>query len=145
MRRSVLLLKLSLRNAFRNRRHSLYALATISMGALGLLVFMGFNRGTMDEYRANTIRSRWGHGQLYVRGYYGKAHSRPWDKWIENPNSVIDTLKVLPDVLDVFPRVTVHAMVTANGNAVVGQGEGIDGVAEASFFTRLNYVEEPNS
>ena len=64
MRRAALLLRLSLRNVFRNRRRSLFALATIAMGALGLFVFMGFNRGLMNQYRANTIRARWGHGQL---------------------------------------------------------------------------------
>ena len=141
MKRFALLLKISMRNVFRNRRHSLYALGTIAMGAMGLLVFMGFNRGTMNEYRGNTIRSRWGHGQLFTLGYHGKAHARPWDKWIENPNLVMDRLRGLPGVLEVFPRVTVHAMVTANGHAVVGQGEGIDGVKEPKFFTRLNYLE----
>ena len=54
MRRITLLLKLSLRNVFRNRRRSLFALATIAMGAMGLFVFMGFNRGIMNQYRDNT-------------------------------------------------------------------------------------------
>jgi len=52
MRRAVLLLTLSLRNVFRNRRRSIFALATIAAGTLGLFVFMGFNRGLMNQYRA---------------------------------------------------------------------------------------------
>ena len=141
MRRAALLLKLPLRNIFRNRRHSLYALATLMIGAAGLLVFMGFNRGTMDEYRENTIRARWGHGQLYLRGYRGAALPEPWEIWIDNPDAVKRKLGSLPGVLGLFPRVTIDAMLTAGGKTVAGRGEGIDGVAEARFFTRLNYVE----
>jgi putative ABC transport system permease protein len=141
MSRVVVILKLVLRNVFRNRRHSLYALATITIGSMGLLVFMGFNRGTMDEYRENTIRARWGHGQLYLRGYRGTAHEQPRARWIENPEEVMAKLRSLPHVHDLFPRVTIPAMVSAGGKSVAAQGEGIDGMTEARFFTRLNYVE----
>lgn len=141
MSRAAVVLKLSLRNLFRNRRHSLYALATITIASMGLLVFMGFNRGTMDEYRENTIRARWGHGQLYMRGYREKAHERPWENWIESPQETIEKLRALPGVRELFPRVTIPAMIAAGGKAVAGQGEGIDGAAEARFFTRMNYVE----
>jgi putative ABC transport system permease protein len=141
MSRAALLLKLSLRNVFRNRRRSLFALATIAMGAMGLFVFMGFNRGLMNQYRANTIRARWGHGQLYVQGYRDRAHARPSECWIENPSVVIARLRRLPGVLDLFPRLTVSAILVAGEHTVAGQGEGIDGVAEAGFFTQLNYRE----
>ena len=139
MRRAALLLRLSLRNVFRNRRRSLFALATIAMGALGLFVFMGFNRGLMNQYRANTIRARWGHGHLYVQGYRDRAHARPSEHWIERPSAVMAQLRGLPDVLDLFPRLTVSAILVAGEHTVGGNGEGIDGAAEAGFFTQLNY------
>lgn len=134
-------LKLALRNLFRNRRHSLYALATTTIGSMGLLVFMGFNRGTMDEYRDNMIRARWGHGQLYLHGYRGRAHERPEEKWIKNPEETISKLRLLAGVEEPFPRLSIPAMVAAGGKSVAGLGEGINGVAEARFFTRLNYLE----
>lgn len=141
MRRVALLLELSVRNVCRNRRRSLYALATIAMGALGLFTFLGFNRGIMNQYRDNTIRARWGHGQLYVKGYWGKAHAHPWEMWIEEPETVMRTLGDLPDVVQLFPRVTINVIVVAGDRQVAGQGEGIDGTAEARFFDQLNYVE----
>ncbi len=141
MRRAVLLVKLSLRNVFRNRYRSLYAIATIAMGAMGLSLFMGFNRGLVNQYRANTIRARWGHGQLFAHGYWGAAHARPWEKWIEDPGPLMEGLRRLPGVQEVFPRVTLNAMLVAHGQAMAGQGEGVDGVAEARFFDQLNYVE----
>jgi putative ABC transport system permease protein len=141
MRRAALLFTMSLRNVFRNRRRSLFALATIAMGALGLFVFMGFNRGLMNQYRANTIRARWGHGQLYVQGYRDRAHARPWEHWIQHPSAVMAQLRVLPGVLDLFPRLTISAILIAGEHTAAGQGEGIDGTAEAAFFTQLNYRE----
>jgi putative ABC transport system permease protein len=144
MRPLPLLLKLSLRNVFRNRRRSLVALGTIAMGAMGLFVFMGFNRGLMNQYRANTIRARWGNGQLYVQGYRGRAHADPTAKWIERPEVIQERLRALPGVVSFFPRVSVSAMLVAGGQAIAGHGEGIDGVAEARFFDQLNIVEGGN-
>ena len=126
MRRVAILFTLSLRNVFRNRRRSLFALATIAMGAMGLFVFMGFNRGLMNQYRDNTIRARWGYGQVYVRDYRSRAHARPWDHWIDDPAAVMATLRKLPGVLDLFPRLTVSAILVAGDQTVAGQGEGID-------------------
>ena len=141
MKSLALLFKLSLRNVLRNRRRSFYALATIAMGAMGLILFTGFNRGLMNQYRDTTIRARWGHGQVYIRNYYGKAHTRPWEKWIEKPELLMERLQLLPGVEGLFPRLTLHAMLVAGEQAVTGQGEGIDGLAEAGFFNQLNYVE----
>ena len=51
MKSLALLFKLSLRNVLRNRRRSFYALATIAIGAMGLILFTGFNRGLMKRIR----------------------------------------------------------------------------------------------
>jgi putative ABC transport system permease protein len=141
MRRAFLMLKLSLRNVFRNRYRSLYAVATIAMGAMGLSLFMDFNRGLMNQYRANTIRARWGHGQLFVHGYWAAAHARPEEQWIKEPGPLMERLQRLAGVQQLFPRVTLNAMLVARAQAMAGQGEGVDGVAEARFFNQLNYVE----
>lgn len=141
MRRASLLLKLSLRNVFRNRNRSLYAIATIAIGAMGLCLFMGFNRGLMDQYRTNTIRARWGHGQLSTHGYWGTSHARPWEQWIAEPGPLTERLRKLPGVQELFPRVTLNTMLVARGQAMAGQGEGVEGVAEARFFDQLHYIE----
>lgn len=141
MRRLALLLKLALRNVFRNRRHTAYALATLAAGATALFVFMGFNRGLMNQYRENTIHARWAHGQVSTLGYQGQAHADPVENWIEHPDRVLMQLRALPGVVDVFPRVSLPAILVARGRAIAGQGQGIDGTAEQGFFTQLNYVD----
>jgi putative ABC transport system permease protein len=140
IKRLFLLLRLSCRNVARTPYRSIYALATTAMGAVGLFVFMGFNRGLMNQYRANAIRARWANGQLCTVGYRSAAWERPWEKWIQSPEATMRDVRRLPGVRDVFPRITVNAMLVSHGTTLVGQGDAIDGVAEARFFTQLNYV-----
>ena len=54
---------------------------------------------------------------------------------------MVTRLRGLPKVLDLFPRLTVSAILVAGDHTAAGQGEGIDGAAEAGFFTELNYRE----
>jgi putative ABC transport system permease protein len=134
-----LTLLIALRNVFRNRARSLLALSTIAAGAAGLLLFGGFNTGMLSEYRQSTIHTRYGHGALYPEHYRGIAHAQPWQQWID-AQAVLPTLRAMPSVQGVFPRVPVMAFVSKE-TTLVGQGEGVDGVAEAQFFNQLNYVE----
>jgi putative ABC transport system permease protein len=140
IKRLFLLSRLSCRNVSRNRYRSIYAFTTIAMGALGLFIFMGFNRGLMNQYRANAIRARWANGQLCTVGYRSAAWERPWEKWIQSPEATMRDVRQLPGVRDVFPRITVNAMLVSHGITLAGQGDAINGVAEARFFTQLNYV-----
>ena len=144
MRQTLLLIRLASRNVLRNRYRSLYAFATISIGAAGLFVFMGFNHGLMNQYRANTIRARWGHGQLMSVGYRGIAHAQPTQKWIRLSDSLLADIRSLPGVVGVFPRVPIQATLIHGDQAIVGRGEGIDGIAEARFFDQLNYISGTN-
>ncbi|MGH7339690.1 MAG: ABC transporter permease, partial [Candidatus Rokuibacteriota bacterium] len=104
MRRAWLLARLAVRNLTRNRRRTAYAVVTIGMGAAGLLLFMGFNAGLMNQYRDNTVRAHFGHGQVHVRGYWNRGHARPWDVWIGDVEHVLTRLRGLSGVREAFPR-----------------------------------------
>src|SRR5205823_1290701 len=117
-------------NVFRNRLRSLFALATIGMGAIGLLLFGGFNDGMLDAYRTISIRARFGHGEVMKKGYRGTARAKPWDAWIPDPEHTLARLRARPEVKDIFPRVTVAAVMFKEGEPLAAIGEGIDGVAE---------------
>lgn len=139
MRRLGLTLVLALRNVFRQRVRSLFSLGTIGVGALGLFLFMGFNAGLMNQYRANAIRARFGHAELTQRGYRGQAHARPWEHWLSDTPLMLTALRAMPGVRDVYPRLSFGAFVVRGETSLIAQGEGIDGVAEAKFFDQLNY------
>lgn len=140
MRSLGLLARLAIRNLARNARRTACALAAIGLGAAGLLLFQGFNAGLMSQYRDNTVRAHLGHGQVHVRGYWGRAHARPWEQWIAEPDRVLATVRGLPGTPTAFPRLSFAALLVHGDHVVVGQGLGIDAAAEARFFDRLNIV-----
>jgi putative ABC transport system permease protein len=66
MKGSPMLIKLALRNIFRNRRRSAITLAVIVFGAVGLILFGGYKAVTFQGLRETTIRGRLGHLQVFT-------------------------------------------------------------------------------
>ncbi len=135
------ILKLAWKNLFRNRRRTFASLLTVAFGAAGLLIFQGFNEGIFSSYRENTIRVRYGHGEVFTRGYLDKKVEEPWRMWFENPAEVEAKLRAIPQIKNVFPRVTFYAFLTKGGINLTGRGEGVVAEREAKFFSAMNFVE----
>jgi putative ABC transport system permease protein len=132
---------LAWRNLFRNPRRTSASLITVALGAAGLLIFQGFNAGIMNQYRENTIRVRYGHGQVFTRGYYEKKTEEPWKQWLEDRDGIEAKLKSIPHVVEVFPRVGFYAFLTKGGITLAGRGEGVIADRERKFFTAMNFEE----
>jgi putative ABC transport system permease protein len=137
----MMLFKIGWRNLFRNRRRTAASLLTVAFGAAGILIFQGFNEGIFKSYRENTIRVRYGHGEVFPRGYIEKKSQEPWRDWFENATDVEAKLGSTPGVRTVFPRVTFYAFLTKGGITLAGRGEGVLSEREAKFFSSLNFVE----
>ncbi|MCM2321758.1 MAG: ABC transporter permease [Oligoflexia bacterium] len=135
------LFRLSWRNLFRNPRRTAASLLTVALGAAGLLIYQGFNEGIMNQYRENTIRVRYGHGQVYPKGYREKVMEKPWTAWIEDPAAVEARILAVPGVKAVFPRVAFYSFVTKGELTLAGRGEGIMPERENRFFTAMNFEE----
>ncbi len=114
---------------------------TVAFGAAGILIFQGFNEGIFSSYRENTIRVRYGHGEVFPKGYREKKSEEPWRDWFENGDQIEATLAKIPGVVTVFPRVTFYAFMTKGGVTLAGRGEGVLAEREAKFFSSLNFVE----
>ncbi len=132
---------LAWRNCVRNYRRSLAVVLTVGVGTGALFTFNGFNTGIMNQYRANTIRSRFGHGQINTEGYRGQVYEKPWDHWIDNPDALMQKLKGIDGVTHVFPRIEFYTLLTNGATTLSGRGQGVDGKSEAEFFTALNIEE----
>lgn len=133
------ILFLGWRNLFRNLRRTFASLATIALGAAGLLIYQGFNEGIMNQYRENTIRVRYGHGQVFPKGYHEKARGNIRQAWIQDPAKVEKTLLAIPDVVQVFPRVGFYSFIAKGAVRLAGRGEGVRPERESKFFTAMNF------
>jgi len=139
-----MLLRLALRNLLRNVRRTVALVLTVAMGTGSLFLFHGFNNGIMNQYRDNTIHARYGHGQIQTKGYGDRVYERPWDHWIEHPETLRSELLTLPGVHQVFPRVAFSALLSNGRITVSGRGQGVDGPEEFRFFNTLNFVTGRN-
>lgn len=137
----MMFLKLSIRNLNRNIRRSLLILFTIASGVCALMIYHGFNTGIMNQYRENTIHSRYGHGQITNKGYYDSVFEKPWEHWIENPKSLYDKLDTISEIKFKFPRIQFFALLNNGNSNIAGKGQGIDTKAESAFFNTLNIEE----
>jgi putative ABC transport system permease protein len=135
-----MLLRVALRNVLRSPRRTLAILATMVFGVFFLGTFHAFNAGLLGGVKNNTIHARYGDGQINTAGYRDKIYERPWEHWIDDYAKLHDALMASGAVAQVFPRITFGAIVTngANTTTISAVGQGVDGVAESSFFTLLN-------
>lgn len=136
-----ILVTLAWRNLFRNVRRTLASLFTVALGASGLLIYQGFNAGIMNQYRENTIHGYYGHGEVYAEGYYNKVHEKPWKLWLENQDQLEIKLKKIPQILEVFPRISFYAFLVKGDINLGGRGEGIHPGREGLFFNQMNFIE----
>jgi putative ABC transport system permease protein len=116
----------------------------VAVGTGSLFLFHGFNNGIMNQYRDNTIHARYGHGQIQTRGYGDRVYERPWEHWIEHPETLRGELLALAGVRQVFPRAEFPALLSNGRITVSGKGQGVDGPEEFRFFNTLNFVAGNN-
>lgn len=136
-----MILKMAIRNLVRNKRRSFAILITIAMGVGALFLYHGFNTGMMNQYKFNTVHSRYGHGQLNTKGYREKVFEKPWEHWIDNYDVVEKFLRANENIAYVFPRVEFYGLLSNGKVNISGKGQGIVGEEESKFFTALNIIE----
>lgn len=129
------------RNLLRNFRRTAVTIVTVATGVAGLFAFQGFNTGIMNQYRENAIHIRYGYGQIHTQGYKGKVYEKPHEHWISDAAKLVPKIANTPGVTHVLPRIEFFALLTNGNISLAGQGVGIDGAAEKSFFDRLSMIE----
>jgi len=83
-----MLILVALRNLMRHPRRTFAVLLTVAIGVGSIFLFDGFNTGIMNQYRANAIHARFGHGQINTVGYREKVYEKPWEHWIKDARKV---------------------------------------------------------
>lgn len=136
-----MILKAAWRGLARNVRRTLAIGLTVGVGAAAVFLFDGFNVGITNQYRQNTIHSRFGYGQINTKGYRDQVYEEPWTHWMDGDEAFLQNLKSIPGITALFPRSEFFALLTNGNMTLSGKGQGIDGEAEAKFFTTLNIEE----
>lgn len=109
-----MLIKLALRNIFRNRRRSAITLAVIVFGAVGLILFGGYKAVTFRGLRESTIRGRLGHLQVFGAGHE-KGSQKPLEHALENVAALRAKVEKDPRVESTAAQITLMGLVS-NGD-----------------------------
>lgn len=113
-----MLIKLALRNIFRNRRRSAITLAVIVFGAVGLILFGGYKAMTFVGLRESTIRGRLGHLQLFgatPSNAHESQSQKPLEHALENVAALRADIEKDPRVESTAAQITLMGLIS-NGD-----------------------------
>jgi putative ABC transport system permease protein len=109
-----MLIKLALRNIFRNRRRSAITLAVIVFGAVGLILFGGYKAVTFRGLRESTIRGRVGHLQLFGAGHE-QGSQKPLEHALADVEAIRARIERDPRVESTAAQITLMGLIS-NGD-----------------------------
>lgn len=110
----MMLLKLSWRNIWRNKRRSIIILVSIIVGIAGLLLTDAFSTGMVRQMLNNQIDGHFSHIQIFDNDYYD---NKVIENRIENPDKVEQTLKLYKNIEDYSKRIEIFGLATSAANS----------------------------
>lgn len=136
-------LKLAFRNVFRNKRRTIITLAAIAFGCASLIINGGIIYFIFRGLREDAIHGRYGHIQIYKRGFNEKQMTDPLVHTISNSEfeEINALISSFPQVEDVTSRLEISGLITFGGKSVSFLGFGVDPQKDARFSTMISIVE----
>lgn len=132
-----MLVRLALRNVFRQTVRTGMTLAAIVTGIAGLIVSGGFIQDIFVQLGEAIIHSQTGHIQVFRKDFVELGTRQPERFLIEKPEAVAKKIAALPEVKDVSARLNFSGMLN-NGRRDLGIiGEGIEPDKEARLGSFL--------
>ncbi|WP_246034128.1 ABC transporter permease [Thalassotalea mangrovi] len=123
-----MLLKLALRNIFRNRRRSLLTLLSMSGGYFLLATMLSMSEGSYSHIINLFTQDHTGHVQVHHSDYLSRPS--PY-KTIDNLSLLLEQISQQDDVTSASPRIYAPALAFANDKTFPVQVIGIDPHLEA--------------
>lgn len=134
------MLKLALRNIFRQRARTALTLAAVALGVASLILSGGFIEDILVQLRESTIRSQLGHMQIYRRGYWESGGQQPLEFLIQKPEIVERALEHLPGVAVHTRRLNFSGLLTNGRGSLPILGEGVEPRQEARIGSAMTLL-----
>jgi len=133
------MLKLALRNIFRQRGRTAMTLGAIIFGVAALVLSRGFFDDMLIQLAEGIIHSQSGHIQINRKGFFELGTRSPEKYLIEAPGPLRTTVTAMPGVEDVMARVSFTGLLN-NGRtdrSIVGEGIEPGREGKLSTFMRI--------
>lgn len=135
------MLRLALRNLFRQANRSLLTLSIIMMGVVGIVLSGGFIEDIFVQLREFTIHSQIGHLQVYREGYSKLGRRDPYAYLMANADALMEQTRGWPEVEQVMKRVAFSGLANNGRSDYPIIGEGVEVDKEGSVGSQLSIVE----
>lgn len=119
-------LRLALRNILRQRRRSLIAIAAIGFGIVSMMLAAGYIEWIFWANREEVTVNQLGHIQVSKPGYQEGGKADPIAFLMPESSPALDTIKTLPEVRTVAPRLVFNGLISHGDSTLSFIGEGID-------------------
>lgn len=135
-----MLLKLALRNIFRQRIRSVVTLVAIVFGVVGLILSGGFVKDIFVQLGEAIIQSETGHVQVFRVGFREQGTRQPDRYLIEDPAPHAARIKTSLLVREVSSRLSFSGLINNGRSDLPIVGEGIEPDKEAQLGSFLKMV-----
>lgn len=136
-----MLIKLALRNIFRQKIRTAMTLAAIIFGVSGLILSGGFVQDIFVQLGEAIIHSQTGHIQVFQKDFLEKGTRQPDRYLIDKPESVAQRITQQPGVDEVAARLSFAGLLNNGKRDLAIIGEGVEPDKEARLGTYLNITE----
>nr|MBL8457266.1 ABC transporter permease [Zoogloeaceae bacterium] len=132
-----MLLKLSIRNVFRQKMRTAMTLAAIMFGVSGLILAGGFVHDIFIQLGEAIIHSQTGHVQVFRKDYLERGTRQPDRFLIDAPEALAQRIAALHEVDEVAARLNFAGLLNNGRRDLAIIGEGIEPDKEARLGTYL--------
>ena len=133
---------MAFRNVLRNFRRSSFAAATIAIGGLALIAFVGYMLATFSAIRESTIRGGVGHFQIARQGQFDGYAEKPLQFGLDaaEQDAVSSNLERDTRVRRVVPRLNFGGLISNGDQTLTFQGVGVQPNIEQQAFGSFQVI-----
>lgn len=138
-----LTLKIAFLNILRNKRRTFITLLAIMVGCICIILYGGYINTIFEAVKESTIRSHYGHIQIFKKGYeeFGKNEPENYLLSSEMIEKIMEVIDEEPEILVATRRLDFGGLLS-NGNASAGAfGIGIEPDNEVDFSANIKILE----
>jgi len=136
----LIMLKIAVRNVFRNKRRTFITEMAVIFGAITIILTGGIFEFMVHGLREQTIKTQLGHIQIHAKRYSSKGISNPWKYIIKKPEEIIRHIADIPEIKAITERVEFSGIISSGEISTNFIAIGVTPNKESLVSSGLNII-----
>ena len=137
-----MIFKIALRNILRHKRRTFLSAITIAVGLAIFILFDSLMSGADRASLENMVNLTDGSLKIFTKKYAEEKMAYPLKYGIDNADSIASSLRKLPGIAGVTPRITFLSEVIGGSHSVRVIGSVINPKTDGQVFTLSKYITD---